>query len=236
MSAEIAKLRSLPTPRWTAIVVFGLVGIGFLALAIWGGENTVDYEDSVAALVGVTNIASIVIGVWVMGLEYGQNTLRRTLTADPRRNQLVLAKLGAALGWLALLTIAAMLAAIALFSLAASMHGAGSPAGESFDHFPAALFSNLAYASLGLGVALVTRSMAGGMTAMLALVFVFDIVLGVIPGADQWSFGIAVSDITDAISGEEDNGSIGHALLVVGLWFVVVIGGGWARFTRSDVA
>lgn len=236
MQAELAKLRSLPTPRWTAIVVFGLALFAFLALFVWGGDNVTDYEDTIESLVAVAGLGSMVIGVWMTGLEYGQNTLRRTLTADPRRGRLVASKLAVALGYTVVLTLGLLLLTAVLFAIAASAHGADSPASKAFEEMPAAVFVNASYALLGLGVALVTRSMAGGMTAMLAFAFAIDLILSGISGVSEWTFGVAVSDVSDAITGTEDDGSLGHALLVLFLWFGVIVGGGWARFTRGDVA
>jgi ABC-2 type transport system permease protein len=236
MRAEIAKLRALPTGRWTAGIVLGLVAFAFLALIVWGGDKRSDYEDTIDSIVAVTNIAAIVIGVWMVGLEYGQNTLRRTLTADPRRSRLVASKLGAGLGGVALLSVVAMIIGAGLFSVAASVHGAGSPIPHTLDVIVGAVIGNLLFAALGLGVALITRSMAGGMTTMLALVFIVDLILAGISGASRWSFGNAVSDIVDAVNKAADNASITHAILVLVLWIGIALGGGWARFARTDVA
>lgn len=236
MRAELLKVRSLPTPRWTAIVVLGITVIAFVLLLLLGTDKAADYTDTTeGVLLGATSIGSVVIGVWIVGLEYGQGTLRRTLTADPRRERLVLSKLVVALGTVVALTVATAVVAGVLFSLAAKANGAATPFDDAFRILVGALFGNLVYATLAVGIALIARSMAGGMTAMLALLFVVDTVLSSISGVDEWTLGTAVADYTDALSDRADGASLGHAALVIVLWSVVIMGGGWARFTRSDV-
>ena len=79
--AELAKVRSMPTPFWCllAVVVCALLGVA----AIWQWGLGADLAGDRLALGFPLAIASIVFGVWIFGVEYGQNTLRRTLSADP---------------------------------------------------------------------------------------------------------------------------------------------------------
>ena len=236
MRAELLKVRSLPTPRWTAIVVLGLTVVVFLLLFLLGNDKAADYTDSVElVLLTFATLGAVVLGVWMVGLEYGQGTLRRTLTADPRRANLILSKLVVVLATVAALTIAAALASAFLFALAAKANGAATPFDDAFRVLVGALFGNAVYAAIGIGVALLARSMAGGMTAMLALLFVVDGALSAISGVEKWTLGTAIDDFTQALSDRADGGSLPHAALVIVLWGGLVIGGGWYRFTRSDV-
>jgi ABC-2 type transport system permease protein len=236
MRAELLKVRYLPTPRNTAAVVLGLTVVVFILLFLLGNDKAADYTDSVEIVeTTFATLGAVVIGVWMVGLEYGQGTLRRTLTADPRRAHLIVAKVAVAIATVAALTIATALLAAVLFSLAAKANGAATPFDDAFRVLPGALFANFLYVAIGIGVALLARSMAGGMTAMLALLFVVDGALSAISGVEKWTIGTAIDDFVQALSNRADGGSLPHAALVIVLWSAVIIGGGWYRFTRSDV-
>ena len=72
------------------------------------------------------------------------------------------------------------------------------------------------------------------MTAMLALVFVLDTLLAVLPIGDV-SLGSALGEIASAIEGERGDHDVGRGLLVAGAWLLVLLTAAWARFTRTDV-
>jgi ABC-2 type transport system permease protein len=234
MVAELNKLRFLPTPRWTLVVCLGFAVIGAMVALFDGSVRTSTYVDAAEVITGVgTVIGSIVLGVWVAGVEYGQNTMRRVLAADPRRGRLFAAKLAIAVLGSLTLTAIVWFVSIGLLSLAASANDAGSPTSDLFTEAAQSLLSNPIYAAIGCAVAMLARSMAGGMTAMLALVFVLDTALTALPLGDI-SLGSALRDIARAMEGEEDQ-EVGHAVRVTLGWLVVMLGAAWARFTRSDV-
>jgi len=235
MAAELEKLRSLPTPRWTLIVTLGLVALGFIAVVVSGSEKESTYLDAAETMAGLgTVIGSIVLGVWMAGVEYGQNTMRRALAADPRRERLLGAKLALAIGGSLALTVVVWAAALVLLSIAASVNGASSPAGDILTASLTSFLANPIYAAIGCAVAMLARSMAGGMTAMLALVFVLDILLAALPIGDI-SLGSALGDLGGALEGEEGEHGVARAILVTAVWVTVLLTAAWARFTRSDV-
>jgi ABC-type transport system involved in multi-copper enzyme maturation permease subunit len=111
MNSELLKLRSLPTPRWTLAGVVAAFVITIVVAAIIGPR-----DGAVVFLLAVglpTSIASIVLGAWMAGVEYGQGTIRRALTADPRRLRLVGAKVGVVLAVVTGLSVVPTLAAAA---------------------------------------------------------------------------------------------------------------------------
>ena len=173
------------------------------------------------------------LGVWMAGVEYGQNTMRRVLAADPRRGRLFAAKVAIAVAGALVLTVVVWFVSIGLLSFAASANDASSPTSDLFTEAAQSLLANPIYAAIGCAVAMLARSMAGGMTAMLALVFVLDTALTALPVGDI-SLGSALRDIGRAMEGEEDQ-EVGHAVRVMLGWLVIMLGAAWARFTRSDV-
>lgn len=235
MAAELEKLRYLPTPRWTLIVCLGFVVFGSLVAMFDGSVRASTYVDAAEVITGIsTVIGSIVLGVWVAGVEYGQNTMRRALAADPRRERLFAAKLAVAVGASLALTVVAFGLTAVLLSLVASANGAPSPWGEIIGVGAKSLVANPVYAAIGCAVAMLARSMAGGMTAMLALVFVLDTALTALPLGDI-GLGAALREIGDAIEGESVDNEVGRAIFVSVAWLAVFLTAAWARFTRTDV-
>jgi ABC-type transport system involved in multi-copper enzyme maturation permease subunit len=239
MNAELRKLIALPTPRWVLAATTGALVTAALVAALAGPG---DGRDMLPVKLGVgytTWIAATVLGAWMIGLEYGQKTVRRALTADPRRLRLLLAKLAVALGATAALTVVLFAAAAPLFSAIASARGQSMPATETLEFGLATLFNNLVYATAGFALALATRSMAGGMTLALGFAFVISSALSAIPSIGAYALSSAVLDVMAGIAGGQlfgiDEPNIARALAVTAAWLTVLIGVSMMRFTRSDV-
>ncbi len=235
MAAELHKLRYLPTPRWTLVVCLGFAVMGAVVALFDGSEAKSTYVDAAEVITGIgTVIGSIVLGVWVAGVEYGQNTMRRVLASDPRRGLLFATKALLAVAAALLLTVVVWGISTLLLVLVASANGAPLAAGDILEVSAQSLIANPTYAVIGCAVALLARSMAGGMTAMLALVFVLDTALTVLPVGDI-SLGSALREIGRAIEGESGEHDVGHAVRVTLAWLVVMLTAAWARFARTDV-
>ncbi|MGI8944852.1 MAG: hypothetical protein ACR2GL_01250 [Thermoleophilaceae bacterium] len=235
MAAELEKLRALPTPRWTLIVTVGLVGLALVTVIFSGSAKEETYIDAAEVSAGIGSvIGSIVLGVWIAGVEYGQGTMRRVLAADPRRGRLLAAKIGLAIGAALGLTVVVWAAATALLPIAASANGASSPAGDILTAGVTSLLANPIYAAIGCAVAVLARSMAGGMTAMLALVFVLDTILTALPIGDI-SLGSALRDLGGALEGDGGDREVAGAIAVAVIWVTVLLTAAWVRFTRTDV-
>ena len=235
MAPELEKLRFLPTPRWTLIVTLALLVVAFAIALFAGSGDESEYVDAADGVAGLgSGIGSIVIGVWIAGVEYGQGTMRRALAADPRRERLLASKLAVAIGAALALTAVVWTCAALLLSVAASVNGAQSPLDEIVEIGAGSLIANPVYAAIGCAIAMLSRSMAGGMTAMLALVFVLDSLLVALPIGDI-SLGSALGEIGSAIEGEQGDHDIGRGVLVTGAWLAVLLTAAWARFTRTDV-
>jgi ABC-2 type transport system permease protein len=240
MRTEITKIRSLPTPAWCLAIVVTCFLLGIAATVAWGpGEDS----SAIDVAVGIpTLIASIVFGVWMFGVEFGQSTLRRTLTADPRRGRLIAIKLLVTLLCVAGVTALLYAAAVPLYDLASSGHDQSIEAGTVARYGASALVSNLVYATVGFAFALITTSMAGGITLTLVFIFVIDTVTSIIPKVGDFAMGPALSAITDNISGY-DSDLFGEAISSVGPGDVAIILGwlvglmllGCLRFMRSEV-
>ena len=138
-----------------------------------------------------TSVGAIVLGAWMMGVEYGSRTIRRALSADPGRITLLLAKLGVVLGAVTVVTMVVSLASAPLFSAIASAHDESMPIADSLQYGLAALANNLIYATVAFALALMTRSMAGGMALALVFAFVIDSLLSAIPVVGDYALSAA---------------------------------------------
>ncbi len=241
MTAELRKLLALPTPRWTLVGVIAGVAIAALVGALAGPGSG---EDLMIVQLGVgltTTVGAIVLGAWMMGVEYGQTTVRRALSADPGRARLLLAKLGVVLGAVTVVTVLVSLVSAPVFSAIASAHGESMPIADSLQYGLAALFNNLVYATIAFSLALLTRSMAGGMALALVFAFVIDSALTAIPAVGDYALGAGVVELMTEISGlkldgiSESDPNILRALAVTAGWIITLVGVSATRFMRTDV-
>jgi len=240
MRAEMLKVRSMPTPMWCLIAVTACFLLGIIPTVIWGPGADSDVVD---IAVGIpTMIASIVFGVWMVGVEFGQNTLRRTLTADPRRLRLILDKLAVMLFLVVLVTVIFHLLALPVYDLASQGHDNSVSSSAVKDAALADLLSNFAYSIVGFAFALITASMAGGVTMALVFIFVIDTVVSIVPKIENVAMGPALEKVSSSLRGS-DVGAFGESVgaahasdvLIVAGWLIGLLVLGALRFTRSDV-
>ncbi|MDQ5894504.1 MAG: hypothetical protein QG596_765 [Actinomycetota bacterium] len=238
MRPELRKLTVLPTPRWTAVATLAAVLIAGLIIAITGAG-----KDHLALLIGLgmpTWIASVVLGVWMAGLEYGQKTMRRTLTRNPRRIEVVANKLAIAVLAGVGLTVLATLLAIPLFSLASSGHDLKVAAGDTLAVGIGNVANNVIYVVAGFSFGLITKSMAGGTTAALTFFFVIDSLLTEIPKVGDYMLAAVSVEIFQEIVGNDVSQTdlevnLVRAILVSLLWLAAFVGLGTTRFVKTDI-
>lgn len=239
--AELYKIRSHHTPWVTA----ALLVVGVLAspavLLFYTPSADAAYLDAFTATYSIlAPLTAIVFGAWLLGTEYRQGTVKRMLTAEPRRRKALMEKAftGAAV-------TAAALAATGVIGwgaswLVADMNGVGIDwNGRSL--LGAGLFA-LAAGTLSFGAAAVTRSDSFAMIATTGLILVLDPLLSLVPRIGDYTFGNALSSLTDRVAGTADTGfgeaaalGTGSASATVAIWLVGVLGAGTWLFTTRDV-
>ncbi len=240
MRTELIKVRSLPTPRWTAFALLLCFVAGAAGTAAWGvGEDNLSLGMAVNFPLWV---ASLVFGVWMVGVEFGQDTMRRALAADPRRLRLIFTKLGVVVAVVTIATVLLNFFGAWIYDLAGAGHEYPVDGELALKSAVAALVGNLVAAIIGMGLTLATRSMAGGLTITLVFIFVLDSALSFIPKAGDYTLGSASGDLAVAISGSADANfgeaaTLGPAVaaLVTAAWIVAVFGAGIARTLKTDV-
>jgi ABC-type transport system involved in multi-copper enzyme maturation permease subunit len=236
MNAEILKLRVLPTPRWTFAICLLCLAIALTIGAFVGIGNP---DDDVILGLGAelpTAVAAIVLGAWMVGVEYGQGTMRRTLTADPRRLRVIGRKLAAALVAVTVLTVGLFVVGLVFLPLIASAHDVSVSVSDILTSLVATLIGNLYAAAFGAAVVLLTRSMAAGVTIALLFGFVVDTALAAIPSVGDYTMQGSMVQIDSAIRSTPDTTvHLLQAIPTAAAWFAVILGLALLRFTRSDV-
>lgn len=236
MSAELRKLRVLPLPRVLLAVNVVVIGLTALGLTIDSPMHEEDYRDAAGIAAALTtSISAIVLGVWMVGLEYGEGAMRRVLTAEPRRLRALRTKLMLLVVCVITLTVVMFTLSWALAAAAAAVNGVGLEPGSIAENGAATLIGNFAYAVIALAIALLTRSMAGGVAVTLVLALVVDSILASIPAVGDYTFGASISDLLGSITGEDDAEQPLRGALVAAAWLLVLSTVAWSRFAREDV-
>lgn len=235
MRAEAAKIRALPTPRWMVIIAVAIGVLIAVGIVIDAPSDPDVYSEGGFAGSAITAILSLVLGVWIIGLEYGQGTMRRAVSVTPDRVRLLAAKMG-----VLLICVVAGTVLIGLYFwlvVAGSgivFHGADISTGELPDEIGAALVINVGYAVLAFSVALLTRSMAGGIAGALIVALVVDTLLGVIPSAGDYTFGQSIDDFSKYVRGDEVD-LPGRAAALTAAWLLALSAASWLWFDRQDI-
>lgn len=234
MRPELLKLRTLPTPRWTTVGTLAVLAVMIVCTIIWG----IGSEDDVAIGLGAelpTAVAAIVIGTWIVGVEYGQRTMHRTLTAEPRRLRVVAAKVGAALTATLLLTAVVFAVCAAVLPIIADAHDQDFSVEAATRYGISALISNGALVIAAAGIGFLVRSMAGAVTIALVWAFIADSALSAIPRVGKWTSQSASNEIWQAITQQPDvDPNVLRASLVLIAWVAAFLIAGGLRFTRRD--
>lgn len=236
MIAELLKLRLLPLPRVLLAVCLGLIAVVALIVFVVAPDAAADYRDAPIGMAWVSAmVGSIVLGSWVMGVDFSQGTLRRVLIAEPQRSRVIVAKFATVIAGTAVLT-----AALAGFALASGWAVATAASVDyGFDDAvrscSAIVLQGTLIAAFAGSVTLLLRSFAGGMVAAFAVLFVIDNLLQLWPRVANYTFNSATFDLVGTITGEnEPTLTPTVAALTAIAWIAAVAVPAALRFQRSD--
>jgi ABC-2 type transport system permease protein len=183
---EWIKLRSLRSTTWILLATLaGMIGIGILVMANTRAPATAadrasfDPTNNVLAGVALGQLLIGVLGVLVMTGEYSSGTIRSTLAAIPNR-PLVLAAKAAVLGVVTLaigeaVTFVAFLAGRAALGAGVPQPAFGQPGVLRAVAMSGAYLCLIGLMGLGLGA--IIRHTAGGIGALVGLLFVVPLLL-----------------------------------------------------------
>jgi len=245
VAAEIAKIRSLPTPRNALLVAIGLMVVASLiVLIVQPGGTAADGSDYAEWYYGAPelagqiggSIAAMVLGAWVIGVEFASKTVRLAATVQPARLRFVATKLLVALGLLAAFAAVVLGVTMGLQALMSSIGGVSFPAGKAFDAALGSAVLSLLWGGFAFGLVLALRSYTAGLIAAIVLAIGVDNLLQLIPRVGDYTFGSATSVIFNAIT-DAPPGEIGTwtALATVAAWIVGITLAGTGRFVARDL-
>jgi len=197
LRSEFTKIRSVRSTYWALLAMFVVV-VGFGALASTGaahGPHGPYFDPTRQSLAGlyIGQLIIGVLGVLVISSEYSTGMIRATLTTNPHRGVMIAAK-GVVFTAVALVT--SLVTSFAAFFLGQAL--------MSSDHISTTIGSpNVLRAVIGgalfltacgvlaFGLGLLIRHSAGGIGAMVGLLFVVTILVNFLPQSwqnhvDKW--------------------------------------------------
>jgi ABC-type transport system involved in multi-copper enzyme maturation permease subunit len=255
LASEITKLKSI---RATYIEIFLTLalGIGMTALiclaigSTWDQMNAQDQADfspadisSFGAVFAV--IVMVVMGVMFVSSEYTSGMIRLTLTTTPKRTSVLVAKM----------LIITFVTLVLGFLVALGSFYAGQAVLGSYDGVPTVSIGDSSanravlgvwlllpvYPLLGAAVAVVLRSTASAITAILGLIFVPSIFGALLPDVLQKNVLRYLPNFAiDSLSATGSSDSITHldtlpAIIVLAVWVIGFFAVAFISLNRRDV-
>lgn len=237
-AADLAKIRSLPTPRNVLVVVLGLMLAAsvIVLLVAPSGSDAEWYHRApeLAAAIGGT-IGAMVLGAWIIGVEFSSKTVRLAATAQPSRLGLIGMKLQSALILLAVYSALILGATWGLGALLSSIGGADFPSGEVWDRALGSTVTSLLWGLFAFGLVLLLKSYTAGLIAAIVLAIGVDNLLQLIPKVGRYTFGSATSAIINSFTGDEMDLALWTAIATAAGWLVAIMALGAARFAARDL-
>ena len=193
LRAESLKLRSVPLPR--LMLILAALGAGFIAFVVVHTakteHTTVSPPNLVTAVAAPLWFLVVVVAVVASAGEFQHRTIQPTLLQIPQRSRLLLAKTLAAAAYGAIITLVGTLSAIVVGLI--SMHITAIPTGPLHPQLVGTIAASAAigalWATVAVGLGLLTRSTAIALVALLLWRFVLEGILPVItqqPHLAQW--------------------------------------------------
>lgn len=192
LRSEFTKIRSVRSTYWTLIALV-VVTVGFGALASWGvathGHPGPGFDPTAQSLGGlyISQLIMGVLGVLVITAEYSTGMIRTTLTTLPRRGTVIAAK---AIVFAVVAFVTGLITCFASFFLGqALMSSHHISTTISQPHVLRAVIGGALFLTacglLAFGIGLLLRHTAGGISTVVALLFVLSILINFIPQSWQ---------------------------------------------------
>lgn len=239
--SEWLKLLSLRSTWWSlAITVVLSVGISLMMAAALR-----DLETGFAPVMVIvmpmqfTMLVAGILGAISITGEYSTGMIRSTLTAEPRRGAVLLAKALVVTLLLALAT--ALTYAVAVVSTAPILKTAIDWSDPAQSWFPllAGVFAMATFALIGLGFGFLIRNGAGAIAATVGVLFVLPIVLSMFSFAgDGWKWLVDSSQYLPVSAAQAATAPAGEhvvrGLLTLIAWPGALLLGAWAALRGRD--
>ncbi len=202
LRSEFTKIFSVRSTYWTLLAML-VVTVGFGTLASYGishGPGSVgpQFDPTRQSLSGLyfSQLIIGVLGVLVISSEYATGMIRTTLSTMPRRGTFVAAK---AVVFTAVAFTAGLITCLASFFIAQAVMGHDGTSLAHPDVLRAVIGGALFLTACGLlafGLGLIIRHTAGGISAVVVLLFVLTLLTQALPQSwqdhvDKWMPALA---------------------------------------------
>ncbi|MEX0762115.1 MAG: ABC transporter permease [Dehalococcoidia bacterium] len=252
--SEWTKLRSVrSTYIFIGLAIILSVGMSALMSLIvgstweeWPPDQRAQFNPVLFSLFGSVFFAILisVLGVTVVTNEYSSGMMRLTLTATPRRGRVLMAKV------LVIAAVSLVAGAIATFGMLSvglaifnsyGMESAGLGDEDAVRAMIGVILVSPAYPIVGAAIAVLLRSTAGAITAILALIFAPGIFGGLLPAWWQENvLSFVLGPVTDSIAIQHlDDSSLMYldfevAVVALAVWLIAFVGGAYMVLKRRD--
>lgn len=243
LRSETIKVLSVRSTWWTLAVAIGLsVGISLLFSAatrdVGAGFAPVN---AILIPIQFTMLVAGILGAIVVTGEYSTGMIRSTLTAEPRRGRVLIAKAIVVGLVVAVVTALTFLVAIVVTApILTTQIDFGDPE-ASMIPLVLGVVSMVAFALLGLGMGFLIRAGAGAIAATVGILFVLPIVVGLFSIAgESWRWIVdagrylpsqAASTLTTPGGAGDD---MWPAAIALTAWVVVPLALGWLALRSRD--
>lgn len=243
--SELLKLRLQRTPQVLALLGVAVVAI-VVAVTVGKDLSPADFADRANNAVYILlPVLAAVLGGFVIGSEYRQDTLKRLAAVGPSRGQLLATKVGVLVGSIVAASVILLAAAVGAMAALASVADTSYPTDTLWPMFASGTLSAVTIGLIAFGLSLVTRSDSFAMIGVLALPLVVDPVVGALAsGVEKFTYSGAISGVTasfrEVLGTGGDPGPtnvFGPALAAVVLlaWVAVPVAAGTRRFLTADI-
>jgi ABC-type transport system involved in multi-copper enzyme maturation permease subunit len=237
LHAEWTKLRTVRSTPWSlALVALVTVGLGAFICSVNSNEGHTGSPDTDLVALSLSGayfgqLAAAALGVFAIAAEHSTGTIRATLAANPRRGQVLGAKIALVGG---LVLVAGLIATVIAFVVGQPILRAngfsalnGFPVNTLADADALRAVANVAVylaliALLSLGAGAIVRHSAGAMAIVFTLLFGPFIVAAMLP-EDAWTKMMGAVP-TAGLSGQEQGAPSSP-------WMGLAVTGAWAAGT-----
>ena len=255
--SEWIKALSLRSIRWSVIVSIGLgvamsAAIAFALNAMAGdapAESHIGFLTTVTSFpAGFLSLVFGVLGVFLFSSEYASGMILSTLTSAPRRGLVFAAKavvLTVLSVFVAVVVLASGIGASAIV-LPASTGSILDP--QALTGFLGTLVFLLVIALFAFAAAGILRSTAGGITVMVAVVFLLPTILQIVTQVSDWSWApvmlnylpstlgtvVGAGVVEGGMGSELGMPGYGTALAALAAWALIPMGAAAWLFSSRD--
>jgi ABC-2 type transport system permease protein len=243
LSAEVLKVRTAPrTLLGLLLALIGLSILGSAAVASGAGETRLGEEDTrwdVLSVGTTAGIFTLILGILIVTWEYRHGTITQTFLTTPRRERVMLSKVGVALTAGAVLAVLCVIVVLATATFWISIDLTGG----QWEMVGRLILGAAIWGVLGAGIGALLQSQVGAIVAVFVWFLVAEPLIGVqfdrfadyLPGGvlDR----LTAREEIDAFGGDAGwSFGIGAAALLAGAYALAAAALGTASAVWRDVS